>query len=227
MRTLFLKPIILFIFLVSMVACKQALFTGAERDLIHNGGEEAPFDVLTILNDEDVEKLRNVSEDIPLQFDDTTLQLLLKKLSITLKAANGVGIAAPQVGINKNIFLFIRLDLPDEPVITVINPKIVRHPIETVCFEGDGCLSIPGFSGNSVRYPWVEVEYYTENGEPVRERLEGYSRQDTFSAVIFQHEYDHLQGVLFTDKRCDAPDSDGEKDDFDNHFDSDCEDDDF
>jgi peptide deformylase len=195
-------------------SCKQALFTKAERDLINNGDEKTPFRVLTILNDEDVEILRNVSEDIPLQFDDAALQLFIERLKATLKTANGVGIAAPQVGVNKNIFLFIRLDLPGEPVIAVINPKIVNRPEETVCFEGDGCLSIPEFNGNSIRYPWVEVEYYNEKGELIRERLEGYSRENTFSAVIFQHEYDHLQGVLFIEKLCGELDFDEEDDDF-------------
>jgi peptide deformylase len=51
----------------------------------------------------------------------------------------------------------------------------------------------------------VEVAYYDENGTPVREKLEGYRRAGNFSAVIFQHEYDHLQGTLFTDKLCELP----------------------
>jgi peptide deformylase len=51
----------------------------------------------------------------------------------------------------------------------------------------------------------VEVEYCNERGALVRERLEGHSRAGNFSAVIFQHEYDHLQGVLFTDKLCELP----------------------
>ena len=96
----------------------------------------------------------------------------------------------------------MRLDLPEQPVLVAVNPKIIRHSDTTVCFERDGCLSVPGRSENSIRYPWIEVEYFNEKGEKVRERLEGYSRQDTFTAIIFQHEYDHLKGILFTDKLC-------------------------
>ncbi|MDR2834734.1 MAG: peptide deformylase, partial [Bacteroidales bacterium] len=66
----------------------------------------------------------------------------------------------------------------------------------------DGCLSIPDFSGNSQRYPWVEVEYLNQNGEKITEKLTGYSRLTSFTAVIFQHEYDHLRGTLFIDKLC-------------------------
>jgi peptide deformylase len=108
----------------------------------------------------------------------------------------------PQVGISKSLFLFIRLDLPDQPMQVAVNPKIVNHQDTIVCFERDGCLSIPDRSGNSVRDPWIDVEYQNEKGEKIRERLEGYSRQNTFTAVIFQHEYDHTKGILFIDKLC-------------------------
>ena len=81
-----------------------------------------------------------------------------------------------------------------------INPRIVNKPDETICFEGDGCLSIPGQSGNSVRYAWIEVEYLNAKGEMVRERLEGFSRKTDFTGIVFQHEFDHLRGVLYTDK---------------------------
>lgn len=181
-------------------SCKKKLFTETELKIIKGGDENHPFRVLTILDENDIELLRKVSDDIELRFDDPDLDLFIKRLKKTLEIENGVGIAAPQVGINKNIFLFVRLDLPDQPVIVAINPKIINHPEETICFEGDGCLSIPDYSDNSIRYPWVEVEYYNENGELIKEKLEGYSREDTFSAVIFQHEYDHLQGILFIEK---------------------------
>lgn len=130
------------------------------------------------------------------------LKLLINRLKTTMSAESGVGIAAPQVGIGKNIFLFSRINGTDYPVIVAINPKIVNHPTETVCFERDGCLSIPDVSGNSIRYAWVDVEYTDENGNLVQERLEGHSRESDFTGVVFQHEFDHLQGVLFIDKLC-------------------------
>jgi hypothetical protein len=58
---------------------------------------------------------------------------LVARLKKTLEVENGVGIAAPQVGISKNIFLFMRLDLPDKPVHVAVNPKIVHHPDTTIC----------------------------------------------------------------------------------------------
>ena len=133
---------------------------------------------------------------------DEHLQLLIKRLQITMEQAGGVGIAARQVGVLKNLFLFIRVDLPGEPLQVVINPRLVAHAAETICFDRDGCLSIPDVSGNSIRYPWIEVEYWDEKGVFHRERLVGYQRSNNFAAVIFQHEMDHLQGILFTDKLC-------------------------
>lgn len=94
----------------------------------------------------------------------------------------------------------MRIDKPGFPIQVAINPRIVNHPNETVCFEGDGCLSIPNISANSIRYPWVEVEYWDENGDFHKEKLMGYSREYDFTSIIFQHEFDHLNGVLFTDK---------------------------
>jgi peptide deformylase len=133
---------------------------------------------------------------------DIDLQLLIKRLIITMDQEGGVGIAATQVGVLKNVFIFTRIDKSGNPHQVAINPKIISHPDETVCFERDGCLSIPNISANSTRYPWVEVEYWDEQGNYHKERLEGFSRTDNFTGVIFQHEFDHLNGILFTDRIC-------------------------
>jgi len=179
----------------------KRIMTKNELDLIGKYDEYTPFRVLEVSFPEELKILRAKNEDV--KFDhDLALKQLISRLKVTLKEEQGVGIAAPQVGINRNLFLFVRVDKEEEPVEVAINPRIVNHPEETVCFEYDGCLSIPGVSGNSVRYPWVDVEYTNEQGKRVKERLEGYSRRANFVGVIFQHEYDHLQGVLFTDKLC-------------------------
>lgn len=180
----------------------MAQFTDKEKQVIHLGAADTPFRVLLITEEEDAVILRQPCQDIRPVTDNDDLKLLIERLKTTMEVESGVGIAAPQVGISKNIFLFTRINEPDFPVVAAINPKIVNHPHTTVCFECDGCLSIPGISGNSVRYPWVDVEYTNENGETVSERLEGYSRTEDFTGVIFQHEYDHLQGILFIDKLC-------------------------
>jgi peptide deformylase len=186
-----------------LVSCRiRQPFSEPERSLIVSGTAQTPFRVLLVTDRQDSVLLREPCDDLENFAADTTFRLLITRLKKTLETENGVGIAAPQVGISKNIFLFMRLDLPDKPVLVAVNPKIIRHPDTTVCFEGDGCLSIPDHSGNSVRYPWIDVEYRNEKGEKIRERLKGYSRQNTFTAVIFQHEYDHTKGILFTDKLC-------------------------
>lgn len=180
----------------------MAQFTQDEKDLINSGTTETPFRVLKVTDQQDSIFLRQKCSDIENINESEDLQLLIDRLKSTMAAESGVGIAAPQVGIARNVFLFTRIDKANYPVIVAINPKIVNHPEETICFERDGCLSIPGISGNSIRYPWVDVEYTDENGNPVQERLEGYSRESDFTGIIFQHEFDHLQGVLFIDKLC-------------------------
>jgi peptide deformylase len=196
------KKILIFCACLAVVSCRTTTFTRVEKALIEAGGTEEAFRVLQITDHRDSLVLRIPCVDLKHFANDTTLARFIARLKTTLSVSNGVGIAAPQVGISRNIFLFMRLDLPGEPVITAINPKIIHHPDTTVCFERDGCLSIPDVRRNSVRYPWIDVTYYNEKGELIRERLEGYSRLKTFTSVIFQHEYDHLQGVLFTDKPC-------------------------
>lgn len=183
----------------------MAQFSKKEKELINNGTPDTPFRVLTVDNENDLAFLRKKSVNIDYNAGNKDLQLLIERLKLTMEIESGVGIAAPQIGIAKNIFLFIKLDNPDYPVIAAINPKIIAYPEETVCFERDGCLSIPEISGNSLRYPWVDVEYTDEYGNIVRERLEGYSRAGNFTGVIFQHEFDHLQGILYTDKLCSEP----------------------
>lgn len=190
--------------MLSMSSCQtDNHLTKEEKELINSANSDVPFRVLLTTTEQDSLFLRKKSTDINLEKDKDDIQRLIHRLKVTLEAEQGVGIAAPQIGISRNLFLFVRTDKPDWPVEVAINPRIVNHPDETICFERDGCLSIPDTNGNSIRYPWIEVEYTNEAGELNRERLEGYSRSESFVAVIFQHEYDHLQGVLFTDKLCD------------------------
>jgi len=179
-------------------------FSDREIEIIRSDSVDIPFEVLLITNKEDSIFLRQKCEDIDIGdiHNNHDLQLFIQRLKLTMEIESGIGIAAPQVGIGKNIFLFTHLDQPDFPVTVAINPKIVGHPDETVCFRNDGCLSIPGVSGNSIRFPWVDVEYTDENGNLIRERLQGYKRGGDYTGVVFQHEYDHLQGILFIDKLC-------------------------
>ena len=197
------KYLLLLCTLILLYSCNTLQkMTNSEIKHIESANALTPFRVLLTTNEQDLKILRRPCKDINFGKDGENVEKLISRMKATMFAESGVGIAAPQIGISRNIFLFVRVDQSNAPVEVAINPKIVNHPDETICFERDGCLSIPDISANSIRYPWVEVEYLNENGEKVREKLVGYSRQDNFVAVIFQHEFDHLQGVLFTDKLC-------------------------
>lgn len=178
--------------------------TKEEKALINNDAINNPYRVLLTTDKEDSLFLRQKSADLDIKniAGDKNLQFFIERLKMTLAVESGVGIAAPQVGLGRNLFLFMRLDKPGIPVEVAINPRITGHPDETVCFENDGCLSIPEIAGDTKRYPWIDVEYYNEKGELIKERLSGHSREGDFTGVVFQHEYDHLQGTLFTDRLC-------------------------
>lgn len=181
---------------------KADSFNQTEKELIFESDFNTAFYVLQTTNPADSFFLRQKCTDIDINNIATNqeLQHLIRRMKATLIEASGVGLAAPQIGIGRNLFLFIRLDNERYPIEVAINPKIINHPKELFCFEGDGCLSIPNQSGNSARYAWVEVEYYDETGTLKKEKLNGGSRIEDFTGIIFQHEYDHLQGVLFTDR---------------------------
>lgn len=195
---LIIIPVILF------ASCATVnLMTKEEKKIIGNNNDKnTPFEVLTITNRNDSLILRKKSGNINPRKNSEALRILINRLKVTMDTESGVGIAAPQVGISRNVFIITRLDKPGQPVEAIINPRIVKVPDQTICFERDGCLSIPGISGNSIRYPWVEVEYYNEKGQKIREKLSGYSRKTDFTGIIFQHEFDHLNGILFIDKLC-------------------------
>jgi peptide deformylase len=183
----------------------NTVFTDEERKLIHSGSSDTPFRVLQITSKEDSLILRKQSVDLVEFASDTSFIHLVKRLKITMEAEQGVGIAAPQVGISRNLFLFVRVDREDWEVSLAVNPRILSYSDTTICFVRDGCLSIPDFRGNSVRYPLIEVEYQDVHGMFIREVFSGYTRPGNFTNIIFQHEYDHLRGVLFIDKLCAAP----------------------
>ncbi len=131
--------------------------------------------------------------------NDPEIQKFIDDLIATGIDANGVGIAAPQVSVAKRIFIISSRpnarypDAPDMEPAAVINPEIISRSEETVR-DWEGCLSIPGIRGLVPRHIWVDVRYVSREGN-VEER-----RFWDFIARIFQHEYDHLNGVLFLDR---------------------------
>ena len=123
------------------------------------------------------------------------LKSLLDKMYRTLTdpSQDGVGIAAPQIGINRRLILVMRYDKPGEPIEPYLNIQIDSLLGEKVPGP-EGCLSLPPYRGIVRRYPRVQISYVKPDGTPVTEKVEGYS------AIIFQHECDHLDGILYTDR---------------------------
>jgi peptide deformylase len=130
---------------------------------------------------------------------DPSLEKLVTALLTTLKFYQGVGIAAPQVG--QSLRLFIVASYPNQRYpfavkmtpTPMINPKIINHNHEQV--KGwEGCLTVPNVRGLVPRYSKIEVEYFDLEGNLQRRYF-----QD-FIARIFQHELDHLDGILFIDR---------------------------
>lgn len=121
---------------------------------------------------------------------DVSLQKLMNDMIQTMISACGVGLAAPQVGVSLRIIVF---RLPEEKgIMTLVNPEIIKQGGENVCQEG--CLSVPGFTGEIKRFQWVKVKGLDRHGVQVRMKAED------FLAQILQHEIDHLDGILYTDR---------------------------
>jgi peptide deformylase len=118
---------------------------------------------------------------------------LVQDLRETWDTVAAHGIAAPQVGVNRRLFVYRPYEAGDEvEPIAVVNPKIIKASGELTDF--DGCLSVPGVYGQTRRAERVEIMAETLQGERVRLKFEG------FTARIIQHEIDHLEGVLFIDR---------------------------
>ncbi len=116
------------------------------------------------------------------------LRLLLEDMAETMLEAEGVGLAAPQVGIAKRIIV-VKVD---EGILEVVNPEITSAKGTEVDVEG--CLSLPGVFGEVPRYDRVTVSGRDRNGKKIELTAEG------FLSRVLQHEIDHLDGVLFVDR---------------------------
>jgi len=129
---------------------------------------------------------------------DPALRALVNDMIETMRAHNGVGLAAPQIGIPKQVIV---IELPKEEgpdgteggqLYVLCNPRIVRSQGREE--EIEGCLSLPGFAGEVPRATAVAVKGQDLEGKPVRINAQG------FLARVFQHEIDHLQGTLYIDR---------------------------
>lgn len=141
--------------------------------------------------------LRQVAEDIELNKEE--IEPLLADMYQTLDASQGIGLAAPQIGkpirvvvIDLNV---LAEDLPEYKNFrhAFINAHILEYSEETDTM-GEGCLSLPGISEDVTRPTKIHVQYYDENLEAHDEWVDGYL------ARVMQHEFDHLEGKVFTDR---------------------------
>lgn len=131
--------------------------------------------------------LKKIAE--PVETIDAEIRRLLDDMAQTMYESNGVGLAAPQVGVSKRVVV---IDV-GEGLIELINPEIVRT--EGSMKGTEGCLSVPGMSGEVERFANVSVKYLSRRGKQQRILAKG----DLLSRCL-QHEIDHLEGILFVEK---------------------------
>lgn len=141
---------------------------------------------IRIIREDGDEVLRKISKKVDVI--DERIKVLLKDMADTMYDSNGVGLAAPQVGILKRLVV---IDVGDG-LIEMINPVIVKEEGEQIDVEG--CLSIPGVAGEVKRPAKVVAEALNPKGEKITVEGEG------LLAVCLCHEIDHLDGILFKDK---------------------------
>ena len=159
------------------------------------GDSATPMRILKITNSSDSILLRTKSSKIKIDPNDEILKIFINRLYNTVRDSMslGVGIAAPQVGVLKKIIWVQRFDKEKFPFEVYLNPEIIEYSYKKQpCLEG--CLSIPKRRDTTyTRSETITIEYNQFNKKRAREKISG------FTAVIFQHEIDHLNGILYLD----------------------------
>ncbi|WP_159479586.1 peptide deformylase [Chryseobacterium sp. 18068] len=185
------KISILFILFIGFINAQK--LTPNEISLINQGDVNSALPIYQTTDAHQHTTLLNLSTEIdPL---DKNTAILVKRMEKSLLSTDGgVGIAAPQVGINRKIIWVQRFDKAGKPLEYFINPVITwRSELQNFGPEGD--LSIPDFRDQFYRSKVIQLEYVDLKGQKFSEMVEG------FTAVIFQHEIDHLFGILISDKK--------------------------
>ena len=185
-------------------SCTGEGFTPDETALIRSA--DSLMRVLTIEDSLDLKVLRAQSRDLPasaLMSDDYEKLCRLMTATVTHPSQDGVGIAGPQVGLNRRVVAVQRFDKEGFPFEVYPNIRIVWASDSLACGP-EGCLSVPGLRGDVMRSTEIVIEYTDmEQLKGRRDRCPMPVIRDTvkgFTAVIFQHETDHLDGILYTDR---------------------------
>jgi peptide deformylase len=141
-------------------------------------------------------RLLRVAQPVP-EFDTDALHLLITDMLDTMRAANGAGLAAPQIGVDLQLVIFGSHDrnprYPDRPIVpptVLINPVITPSGQLTEA-DWEGCLSVPGLRGKVPRWAHIRYTGYDQYGDPIDRTVDG------FHARVVQHECDHLVGRLY------------------------------
>jgi len=181
--------LLLFVLMTNSFAQKFEKFTYSENLIIQLGSDEM-MRVYNLSDSLDSITLKTVS--ISIKPKHTLTELLAKRMLLSVQQEGGVGIAAPQVGINRRMIWVQRFDKPEKPFELFINPEIIwASDLMQKVPEGDLSFDERGFV---MRHYAVQIEYQNLDGQTISEVLEG------FTSVIFQHERDHLDGILLTDR---------------------------
>lgn len=120
---------------------------------------------------------------------DRKLEDLTDAMIISMQEGNGIGLAGPQVGVEKRLFV---CQVQEQSPMVFINPELIGTSEELIPFE-EGCLSIPGIYSDVIRPAWVKVQAWNLKGKPFSIEADG------ILARVIQHEMDHLKGILFID----------------------------
>ena len=192
------KVFSLLLLTVCLTSCQVSFWKPSEKHLINS--QHGVMRVLTISNPKDSVALRKTSTRLSHRALTSPVFTRLAQgmlTTVTSPEQDGVGIAAPQVGIFRRVVAVQRLDKDDEPFEVYPNIRITAHrgPLQV---GQEGCLSVPNEWGYVARYRDIDIEYTSlKTFKDTTERIQG------FTAVIFQHECDHLDGVLYIDKLTD------------------------
>lgn len=193
-----------FLFLALLAAAiVYAIYANGIKDLtkkeiaIINTLPDSILHVYTIENESETNILREESTELSEEdLFSPEYELLAERMinTVTHPSVDGVGLAAPQIGINRKVVVVQRFDKPNKPFEVYPNISIVSYSDSTILSK-EGCLSVPNQRHSVERAAKVKIQYFSiEKEQNVSEEIEG------FTAVIFQHEVDHLSGILYIDK---------------------------
>jgi peptide deformylase len=181
--------------LISIIGCTEHGFRPVEVKKITQKSEQATLPLLTIENKSDSLFLRQVSRKVDKEnIGSKHMKQLKNRMLATISDSlnSGVGLAAPQVGIGVKMILVQRFDKANEPFEFYFNPKIKEYS-DSINSGFEGCLSVPGYRGHVQRSQNILVSYRDSSGTKMEETI------SDFTAVIFQHEVDHLNGIFYFD----------------------------